>query len=70
MHLHYIETKSNPCRTIDELLAIDNVHVNFRNLVLQHCIQQVNMAVTSMLQVACAVHSSGQWVIGMQVSII
>ena len=63
MHSHYFDTKSNPCRTIHELLAMDDVHVNFRNLLLQHCIQQVSMTVRS--QVACVIHSSVQWVIGM-----
>ena len=67
---HYLDTKSNPCRTIHELISMDDVHVNFRNLVLQHCIQQGNMIVRSMLQVAYVVHLSSQWLIGMQVSIV
>ena len=70
MHSRYFSTKSYPCRTIHELLSMDDVHVNFRNLLLQHCIQQVSMKTRSILQVACVVHSYGQWVIGMQVSII
>ena len=48
---------------------MDDVHVNFRNLLVQHCIQQVSVTSWLMLQVAC-VHSYGQWVIGMEVSII
>ena len=70
MHSCYFDTKSNPCRTIHELFAMDDVHDNFRNLVLRYYIQQVSMTSRSMLQVACVVHSFGQWVIGMQVSII
>ena len=70
MHFHYFDTKSNPRRIIHELLAMDDVHVNFRNLLLQHYIQQVSVAARSMLQVACVFHSSVQWVILMQVSIV